>query len=673
VGVLLVASLVTVGLELRHQDWSVLGTAVHGRRPGFFLALAGLALLANGAALLAAMMAFWALLSGSGERVSPAVAARIYWAGTFTKYMPGKVFSYVVSVHMGKTVGIPAGRMLGAWLSTLVIGLVTGATVGLLAAPDVLGGSAGWLLLAAVPTVAALVWPQLVGRAAAVVARLRRRPAPEQGVAGRAVRTSVLAQLLSWLAGGLQLWLVAVALGTPPLRSLLLCVGAFSLATVVGMFAVFTPEGLGVREVVLLAALGGAVALPVAGVVALLSRLVVVVSEVVTAGAGLLVTSVVLRRRSAPSSALSPATVGERPRIDQGPVGEAPLGSSESQSQGGRMLEQPLVSVVIPNYNYARTLAACIEAAQRQTYPSIEIIVADDASTDDSVAVARRLGATVLETAVNAGVSMARNRGAAHARGDILFFVDSDVALEPDAVANAVSILKAEPGLGAVCGMYLAEPMFPDTLVKRYRAIQQYVWFNEIDGPIPGLHSALFAIRTDVFREIGPFNNRLRWTEEQDYGFRLNARYEVRAVSAIRGRHDHDGTLKVMITKVFQRTRLGAPNWVRLKTLPGGAATGYRALGSGFVLSAIVVALSALLLGPYALIVAGVLTGIGIALDGRTYAYAFRHHGVLFGLQFTVLHLLVTLTSATAAGLGILQAVLFPGMTRRLYGAEKPA
>src|SRR3990170_1115557 len=180
------------------------------------------------------------------------------------------------------------------------------------------------------------------------------------------------------------------------------------------------------------------------------------------------------------------------------------------------MNEQPLVSVIIPNYNYASTIGECVKAAQRQTYPSIEVIVADDASTDDSVAIARALGVTVLQVPVNSGVSTARNLGAAHAKGEVLFFVDSDVALAPDAVERAVAYLRDEPGLGAICGMYRAEPMFPDSLVKRYRAIQQYVWFNEVEGAIPGLHSALFAMRRETFLEVGEFNDRLRWTEEQD-------------------------------------------------------------------------------------------------------------------------------------------------------------
>lgn len=79
------------------------------------------------------------------------------------------------------------------------------------------------------------------------------------------------------------------------------------------------------------------------------------------------------------------------------------------------------------------------------------------------------------------------------------------------------------------------------------------------------------------------------------------------------------------------------------------------------------------LLGPVALSLTAVLLGIGIALDGGTYAYAFQHHGIAFGLPFAALHLLVTLTSAVAASIGILQALLMPGMTRRLYGAEEPA
>jgi hypothetical protein len=295
----LAVTLVAVTLMLRSQDWSALAAMMRDRPPGFFALMAGLAFLANAAALLAAMLAWRAILSGVSDGVTALGAAHIFFVGQFAKYMPGKVFGFVVSIRMGKAMGISAARMASAWLSTLVIGLLTGATVGLAAGPRVLGGSVAWLTLAALPIVVLLIRPQLIGQAAVVVARLRRRPAPAVGVPGPVVRQAVLTQLLSWVAGGAQLWFLAIAMGAPPASSFPLCVGAFSLGAVAGIFAVFTPDGLGVREVILLSALSVTLPLPAAGVVALASRLVVVLSELVTAGAGLLVTEVLRRRRAA--------------------------------------------------------------------------------------------------------------------------------------------------------------------------------------------------------------------------------------------------------------------------------------------------------------------------------------------------------------------------------------
>jgi GT2 family glycosyltransferase len=332
--------------------------------------------------------------------------------------------------------------------------------------------------------------------------------------------------------------------------------------------------------------------------------------------------------------------------------------------------EPPLVSVIIPNYNYARTLGHCIRSALAQDYPRLEVIVVDDRSTDDSLQVAAATGVEVLQTPVNSGVSTARNLGAEAAGGEVLFFLDSDVALEPTAVANAVRILQAEPGVGAICGMYLPEPMFADSLVKQYRALQQYFWFNEIEGPIPGLHSALFGIRAEVFREVGPFNPRLRHTEEQEYGFRLHQRYEVRATKQIRGRHDHDADLRTVLRKVFHRTRLGIPHWIHLHRLPGGAATGGRALSAAvFLLAALSLPLP-FLLGPAAAAAPVLLAAAAIALDLRAYRYVFRSRGPAFGLYFVGVHTVVNLTCAVAAGIGVLHAVLLPGRVRRLYATE---
>ena len=108
-------------------------------------------------------------------------------------------------------------------------------------------------------------------------------------------------------------------------------------------------------------------------------------------------------------------------------------------------MERPLVSVIIPSFNRSHVLRLCVGAIQEQTYSPIEIIVVDDCGTEDAAEVASSMGATVLRTEVNGGASPARNLGAEHSHGEILLFLDGDIALDPDSVENAVDILRSEP------------------------------------------------------------------------------------------------------------------------------------------------------------------------------------------------------------------------------------
>ncbi|MEW2432268.1 lysylphosphatidylglycerol synthase domain-containing protein [Micromonospora sp. NPDC047644] len=304
VGLLLVVTVVFIVLALRGQDWSTVAGTLRGQRPGFVVTMAALAVLANAAGLVATMVSWRAMLAGVGERVAAVDAARIFYFGQLVKYVPGKVMGFLVSVEMGRAVGVPAGRMSAAWLLALVVSLLTGATVGLAAGPEVFGASSGWLLLAVLPVAAVLVRPGLVGGAATLLGRLRRRPEPSTAICGTGIRQAVVAQLLAWVIGGAHLWVLAVAMGAPPLRALPLCLGAFGLGAVAGVIAVFAPDGIGVREVVVTAALSVILPVPVAGVVALVSRVVVTLSELATAGVGLLVTAAIIRRRQ---TAASPA------------------------------------------------------------------------------------------------------------------------------------------------------------------------------------------------------------------------------------------------------------------------------------------------------------------------------------------------------------------------------
>lgn len=334
--------------------------------------------------------------------------------------------------------------------------------------------------------------------------------------------------------------------------------------------------------------------------------------------------------------------------------------------------DTPLVSVVVPNYNYAATLGPCLQAVQAQTYPRLEVIVADDCSTDTSVSVARAAGARVVSTSRNSGQAVTRNLGAATARGEILFFVDSDLVLDPEAVANAVSLLRSDPTIGAVCGVNDPDPLIPDRKVKEYRALQYHYW-SLPDGDVPVLFSAMFATRAETFAELGPFDPRLRWSEEFEYGHRITRRYRIFVTASVRGRHDPDATIGSMLRKLFHRGRVRVPLYAQTRRFAKGFETGPRSMATvAALLGAASLALPAAL-GPAWLAVPGALIAASVFADLGMYRFVARRRGVRFLAYYAAMHFIVNVTIAIAVAAGTGQW-LVSRRFRRLYDdCPKPA
>lgn len=106
----------------------------------------------------------------------------------------------------------------------------------------------------------------------------------------------------------------------------------------------------------------------------------------------------------------------------------------------------PSVSIIINNYNYGRYLGAAIESALSQSHPGVEVVVVDDGSTDDSRAVIARYGDRIHPVLrENGGQAAALNSGFEASRGEVIFFLDSDDLLHPDAVAEVMKVWR--PGV----------------------------------------------------------------------------------------------------------------------------------------------------------------------------------------------------------------------------------
>ncbi|MEU4519149.1 lysylphosphatidylglycerol synthase domain-containing protein [Amycolatopsis sp. NPDC024027] len=258
------------------------------------------ALAALAAWLLLGVQTWRGVLASLGSRLGFAAGARICFAAIAGTYLPGPWWQALAAAHTGRQTGVPAGRVVAAYLLVAVVNLLSATAVGLLAAPLVLGASWPWL---AVPLLlgAYVVWrPETVLRLTDRAARLLRRAPPADRPDPRGLRRALLVQTAAWLAGGLHLWLLAYALGAPPGPALAAGVGGYAFASAAGALVLVLPDGAGVRELVIIAALGPVLPVPAATVAAIGSRACLVVAELLCAG-GLLVSAWRGRRGANPA------------------------------------------------------------------------------------------------------------------------------------------------------------------------------------------------------------------------------------------------------------------------------------------------------------------------------------------------------------------------------------
>ncbi len=186
------------------------------------------------------------------------------------------------------------------------------------------------------------------------------------------------------------------------------------------------------------------------------------------------------------------------------------------------------VSIVIPVYNEAACMAACLEAIEAQTVRPYEVIVVDNNSSDDTVAVAGRYPCVRLLSEPRQGVVYARDRGFNAARGAIIGRIDADTVIRGDWV-ETVQRLFADSSLGAVTGSarYYDMALSPllntiDLLIRRYLAAML--------GRQVALQGANMAIRRSVWKSVRRGLCRTRGMHE-DFDIAIHAArdgYDVR-------------------------------------------------------------------------------------------------------------------------------------------------
>ncbi len=129
----------------------------------------------------------------------------------------------------------------------------------------------------------------------------------------------------------------------------------------------------------------------------------------------------------------------------------------ETGDQGMPGKAHPLISVIIPNWNGAEHLPVCLDSLEAQSYPSVEIIVVDNASEDDSQAMLRERypAVRVIALAENRGFTGACNVGFKAARGDYMTLLNNDTEAEPEWLTAVAAAFERHPRAGSVASKML--------------------------------------------------------------------------------------------------------------------------------------------------------------------------------------------------------------------------
>ena len=197
------------------------------------------------------------------------------------------------------------------------------------------------------------------------------------------------------------------------------------------------------------------------------------------------------------------------------------------------------VSVIIPVYNGGESFRRCLSALVNTIPAPLEIIVVADGDTDGSWLLAREFGVQVMRTNTRSGPAVARNLGACFAQGEILFFVDADVVVRPDAIGQVVSTFERELSLAALIGSYDDAPDATNFL-SQYRNLLHHYMHQSGCEEASTFWGACGAVRREVFLEVEGFDDSYRQAsiEDIELGYRLKqAGYTIRLNKALQVKH----------------------------------------------------------------------------------------------------------------------------------------
>jgi GT2 family glycosyltransferase len=315
----------------------------------------------------------------------------------------------------------------------------------------------------------------------------------------------------------------------------------------------------------------------------------------------------------------------------------------------------------MPVYNSERLLGECLAALNASTFRDFETVVVDDSSTDKSREIAAQYGARVVPSGGRLGPGRARNKGVEHARGEIVFFIDSDVVVRPDTLSRLIAAFDRDPGLAGIVAVQSPTMRFRNLCSVYKNLWMHYTYVRRAGEDVPLFYTTAAAIRRQAFLDSGGFDvNYLDPNiEDTDYGQKLAQQgFRVQILPDLEVEHvkgyDLAGLLRVDFLRSMSLARL------KLRKSADGIGTNDTSVPTGYIVSvplaavAVLLLLTGLVLGSKALLIANFLALTTILVLNVPFLRLIRAHGGVraWGLSCGLL-IIELLTAGAGSAVGI--------------------
>ncbi|MBP9691206.1 glycosyltransferase [Candidatus Woesebacteria bacterium] len=194
-----------------------------------------------------------------------------------------------------------------------------------------------------------------------------------------------------------------------------------------------------------------------------------------------------------------------------------------------------MVSVIVTTRNSIQTIELCLKSIAAQSVQNTELIVVDNHSTDATIAIARKYTSCIFQHGPER--SAQRNFGAKKAQGKYLLFLDSDMELSPNVIAECLEAISR-----GACGIYIPEIIAGNTLWSKVRTFERSFYNGTVID-------AVRFVTKEVFEKTKGFDEALTGPEDWDFDKRVRQSGKTAIISSPLYHHEENLSLKLYLSK----------------------------------------------------------------------------------------------------------------------------